>query len=175
LWRAQTRPRASHQLTVANDSPQTWDLHGFFIRAEIMIAFVPAWAHHIIYGFYAGVAAVAFFASRRLLRFAITREEPKYFVSWAKNSWANFATCVFAGAMAVYLTTPRLFKYADVNAVAKPGVSYSSVVEQLGQPSWKTIQRNGNMVIGYDTGLVIGSVTATVSPDGIVTDVGFSD
>ena len=31
MWRVKTRPRVSHQLTVAKDSLQTWDLHGFYI------------------------------------------------------------------------------------------------------------------------------------------------
>ena len=49
MWRAQTRPRVHHQLNLQTMTPQTKDLHGFFIvlRPAAAKASTPFQAHTI--------------------------------------------------------------------------------------------------------------------------------
>ena len=129
-----------------------------------MIAFVPAWAGLLFYGFYAVLAIIVLsLACIFLKRFTSLKGLTNFFIS-----------ATVAG-LTVYCLLPRLWNFAEVNAVAKPGMPFSSVVEQLGNPSWKTQYRNGDVVNGYNVGFVVGSVTVTVAPDGIVKDVSFAD
>ena len=140
-----------------------------------MLAFVPAYSGIVVYGFFVCVAPAAYFATRKFLRFATTSKTLGYFFQWAKTDLTSALLSLCVAALAVYSFWPRLFDYREVTNVAKPGMPFSTVVEQLGRPTWKSVKRNGDTDNGFDTGLVVGSVIVTVSPDGIVKTVGFAD
>ena len=100
-----------------------------------MIAFVPAWAGIVFYGFYAVLAIVVFSVIQGLVKLTLSLK-----------GLPNFLISATLAGLAVYCLLPRLWDYTEVNAVAKPGMPFSSVVEELGNPSWPdscAASRNG--------------------------------
>ena len=97
-----------------------------------MIAFVPAWAGLVFYGFYAVLGVVVFAGMRTLLQFLARRIE---FAKPLGSGMPCFLASLIVGAFAVYCLLPRLWDFAEVNAAATPGMPFSAVVEQIGNPS----------------------------------------
>ena len=122
-----------------------------------MIAFVPAWAGIVFYGFYAVLAIVVFSVIQGLVKRTLSLK-----------GLPNFLISATLAGLAVYCLLPRLWDYTEVNAVAKPGMPFSSVVEELGNPSWKTHYRNGDVVNGYNVGFVVGVDTGGLHTDHMV-------